>query len=374
MALTTMPRHLKETLIAVLVPLMLLLLASVVMAETPTKARPKIPQANDEQYFVKVANRWTATNNQQTPAVLKGQISRQAKGYVLGPGDKFAVNIPDLNAYDHGYIETLVDAKGYATIPPFGTFKVSGLTLSMASDMFEEMAHYYLRSPKVFVTLKSMRPYTIYVTGSVDKPGTIEMGVQPKSSNSESGYQPRLSAVIAKAGGVLPTADLENIQVNNDATGRAQSVNLLKLIEQGDTSGDILLEPGDLVFIPHTDTPMPVYSKAMVSNLAKPTHTVQVFGWVETKNGGNAIELPPREMTLHNALAHASVMPQADLTHVIVLSYGKQHQSVDAKGEDIALNPGDTIIIPHRKRVYRLHHALSTVSAILFGAVNINGI
>jgi polysaccharide export outer membrane protein len=83
----------------------------------------------------------------------------------------------------------------------------------------------------------------VEVSGAVDHPGQIDL--------SEGD---RLSMAIAKAGNSTQTdGDLNNIHVTRTlANGQSQSFNvdLYQELEQGNTSKDIVLQKGDVVFVP----------------------------------------------------------------------------------------------------------------------------
>jgi protein involved in polysaccharide export with SLBB domain len=71
----------------------------------------------------------------------------------------------------------------------------------------------------------------------------------------------RLSMVIARAGtSQNSTADLNHVTVTRkttDGTAQTHQVDLYKILKQGDLSQDMLMEKGDLVFVPtanHKDT------------------------------------------------------------------------------------------------------------------------
>jgi polysaccharide export outer membrane protein len=83
----------------------------------------------------------------------------------------------------------------------------------------------------------------VEVSGAVDHPGQIELA-----------QGDRLSMAIAKAGNSNQAdADLNNIHVTRTlASGQVQSynVNLYQELQQGNVSKDMVLEKGDVVFVP----------------------------------------------------------------------------------------------------------------------------
>jgi polysaccharide export outer membrane protein len=83
----------------------------------------------------------------------------------------------------------------------------------------------------------------VEVSGAVDHPGQIELN-----------QGDRLSLAIAKAGNSTQTdGDLNNIHVTRTAqNGQSQSfsINLYQELEQGNVAKDIVLQKGDVVFVP----------------------------------------------------------------------------------------------------------------------------
>ena len=85
----------------------------------------------------------------------------------------------------------------------------------------------------------------VEVLGSVDHPGEIQLNEGD-----------RLSMAIAKAGNSQSAnADLNNIHVTrNLANGQVQNfdINLYKKLEQGDLSKDLVMQKGDVVYVPQS--------------------------------------------------------------------------------------------------------------------------
>ncbi len=85
--------------------------------------------------------------------------------------------------------------------------------------------------------------FNITVTGAVDKPGDVQI--------AEGDH---LSEAIAKAGNSAnANADLNNIRVirtNPDGTRSEQTIDLYKALERGDSSADISMQKGDVVYVP----------------------------------------------------------------------------------------------------------------------------
>src|SRR6516164_10899853 len=85
----------------------------------------------------------------------------------LQPGDKIRIVVfgeENLNG------EYQVDQSGQISLPLAGTFKVQGLTQAeLEQELAQKFRSQYLKSPKVTVTITTLRPY--YMMGEVKSPG-----------------------------------------------------------------------------------------------------------------------------------------------------------------------------------------------------------
>ncbi len=93
------------------------------------------------------------------------------------------------------------------------------------------------------VYIPSPVTFTIEVAGAVDHPGELQMNEGD-----------RLSMVIAKAGDSATTnGDLNNIHITRlgtDGKTSQYTINLYQELQQGDVSKDIVMQKGDVVFVP----------------------------------------------------------------------------------------------------------------------------
>src|SRR6516225_7909589 len=85
----------------------------------------------------------------------------------LQPGDKIRIVVfgeDNLNG------EYQVDQSGQISLPLAGTIKVQGLTQAeLEQELAKKFKSQYLKSPKVTVTITTLRPY--YIIGEVKSPG-----------------------------------------------------------------------------------------------------------------------------------------------------------------------------------------------------------
>lgn len=136
-----------------------------------------------------------------------------------------------------------VTETGFISYPLLGEVKVSGYTPMELERHFEDLlGRDYLVSPRVTVFVREYGK--ISVLGQVKKPGVYQ-------------YRELLSVIeaIALGGGLTDIAKPNSTQVirNDPETGKTViRVPLADILEKGAGEMDILLKPGDIVFVPES--------------------------------------------------------------------------------------------------------------------------
>jgi polysaccharide biosynthesis/export protein len=173
--------------------------------------------------------------------------------YVLGPGDQLLLNMygqADLFGGPGTPSTVLVD--GTISLPFVGRVPVAGRTVKEVEVIVTDLYRKYFKRPYITVVLAKPRQLTLAVSGEVAKPGTYPFtGVD---------QIPTVSQLLKLSGGVTPSADLRNVQIRRSKFGAPGmyeniSVNLMKLIQEGDISQDIRMRDGDIVFVPVAEKP-----------------------------------------------------------------------------------------------------------------------
>ncbi len=194
--------------------------------------------------------------------------------YILGPGDLLGINIISTKNVS---LPLRVNPIGEILIPSVGVLNVSGITLSKAkikiSDYIIETA---LRNAVVNVTLLDIRKFKIQVLGAVHNPGFIYVTPLDKVYDS-----------LLKTGGVQKFAHPEVVQIiRGDKT---IEVKLKEYLSGKDTSQNILLKSGDIVFVPFSDYAKTIGLTASEYN----NHQVTVYGFVNKSSGSNTFQYYP---------------------------------------------------------------------------------
>ncbi len=185
--------------------------------------------------------------------VFHGTVMAQDNAYFIGPRDVVSVTVY-AGGEEQLKVRMTVTAQGMINIPFIGQVRADGLTTSQLEALITEpMSMDYFVNPEVNVHILEYHSLRYYISGAVTSPGLYEM----RSKTT-------LMRLIAKAGGVLP--DRGNVAyVLRDSTeqiAEGQNVekllshkepkkaDLKKLLDEGDMSHDMILQSGDVVYIP----------------------------------------------------------------------------------------------------------------------------
>lgn len=155
--------------------------------------------------------------------------------YILGVGDQLSIQI---YGKENAEYVLPITREGNILIPDVGPIKVAGLAFTEMKKFLAERIQQRIIGVNVVVSLAELRSMRIFVLGEAYKPGPYTL-----SSLSS------VTHAIFAAGGVSDIGSLRNIEVKR-AGKIVQTVDLYDLLIRGDSSTDILLHSGDVVFIP----------------------------------------------------------------------------------------------------------------------------
>lgn len=155
--------------------------------------------------------------------------------YVIGPGDRIEVQ---LIGNSKGRYSFTVNRDGRIMFPELGPVAVTGLRFEELKTRIEQRVNEQMIGTQAIVTMGDLRSIRVFVLGEAERPGSYTV----------SGLATITNALFA-SGGVKPIGSLRNIQLKRN--GRLlQRFDLYDLLLRGDTSGDVRLLPGDVIFIP----------------------------------------------------------------------------------------------------------------------------
>ncbi|WP_064664197.1 SLBB domain-containing protein [Pseudoalteromonas sp. MQS005] len=184
--------------------------------------------------------------------------------YLVGRGDQLLINFYGKESASY---EVIVDREGRINIPDLSPVQVAGLTFAEVKELIKLKVEQEVIGVKAFVSLGQLRSMRIMVLGEAYKPGSYSVSSLTTVSHA-----------LFVSGGVSDIASLRNIQVKR-AGKVVTNFDLYDLLISGDSSNDIILKPGDVVFVPS------VGSQVTVEGLVK---RPAIF---ELKKGETAKEL-----------------------------------------------------------------------------------
>ena len=176
---------------------------------------------------------------------LWAAVVATAQEYVIGPGDLLKITVWGHDDLSKEYPVTL---DGRVPFPLIGTVQAAGLTTSeLATRLRDLLEKDYLVNPQVIVAVKDYLSSKVHVFGEAEKPGLFYL-TGPTT----------LLELLSKAGGLSKAAGKDLVLVRTETGkgggGVAGSTVLLRLdvrrIQAGDVKENILLQNGDMMFVP----------------------------------------------------------------------------------------------------------------------------
>ena len=155
--------------------------------------------------------------------------------YVLGPGDE--LNVQLFGKLDREFA-MVVDREGAVNFPEIGPLVVAGMGFAEARAYIAGQIKEKMIGVSVSITMGKLRSIRIFALGDVERPGSYTV----------SGLA-TLSHALFVSGGIRKIGSLRSIQLKRQ--GRlVTTLDLYDFLLRGDTSADVRLLPGDVVFVP----------------------------------------------------------------------------------------------------------------------------
>lgn len=239
---------------------------------------------------------------------------------------------------------------------------------------------------------QAISPPKVVVVGQVNRPGTYTLTSTGNTTNNNTQLAgtialPTITNAIQAASGIRPDADIRNIQLIRTTRSGEQKIalNLFKLIQQGDTSQDLIVQEGDRIFIPQAQA-MNAKDIELVSSSTLSPASIKINVVGESGKGTiGPIEVPPNT-TLNQAILISGGFNNVrsnknEVDFIRLNSNGTVTKRLIklnfARGAEPENNPrlqnGDTIVIG-RNNLTRLGDGFSTILSPfsnLFGLFNL---
>ncbi|MFK5952975.1 MAG: polysaccharide biosynthesis/export family protein [Desulfobacterium sp.] len=178
-------------------------------------------------------------------------------------------------------MELVVTGSGDINVPLAGSIRAAGLTQEELERTIRiPLERDYFVNPQVQVQIKAYHSLQFFISGAVQSPGMYELN-----------FHPTMMDLIAKAGGMAAGrgniayvlrgpkgVDSGNLLASTPDSEALETaiikrepirVDLLKLLDQGDMTENIVLESGDTVYIPLNKALNQAYTKIYVEGEVK---------------------------------------------------------------------------------------------------------
>lgn len=184
------------------------------------------------------------------PAQEPAATNEQKRNYIhtLQLGDRLRVavyNEDDLLATPR------IDARGRVNLPLVGEVAIGGLTLAAAQTVIETAYKEgrFLRNPQVSLTVEEYAPREVSIQGAIRNAGRYVLPVESTFTVVE---------LVTKAGGFTDIAKGTAVTITRiapDGSKQVFTVDVQSLIRGrrgARASEDMLLQPGDIVYVPES--------------------------------------------------------------------------------------------------------------------------
>ena len=158
--------------------------------------------------------------------------------YVIGPQDVLTITVFGQDAHSG---DVVVKPDGTISLSLIGEVEAAGSTPVQLKNVLTKLYARYFKEPTILVAVKQINGERVFISGLVAKPGDYRFE-RPMD----------LLQLLARAGGLLPQADRENIRLlRKHRDGKVEEIvfNYRKLFEPKGTTEIPQLRPGDEVIV-----------------------------------------------------------------------------------------------------------------------------
>lgn len=283
-------------------------------------------------------------------AVGPGVVCAGDEQYSIGAEDVLDITVwqsPDLTK------TIAVDARGEISYPFLGTIQVAGKSPKALEQILKEkLAQGYVKDPQVSVSVKEYNSKKILVFGEVVQPGMYKLkgnipllemlfmvgGVKAEAKRMtiiRPAHEPENKSKTVSADSVVST-DPGNPGAGQLDGARAIEVNLIGLLAKGDLSQNVLIHPGDTIYV-SSGTGERYYVLGRVQKPG-PYEWVQDITVLEAiKQADGATE----KAALNRILVRRNHGGTEDLIKLNVVDIMK-----GKKKDDVVVKAGDVIVVP----------------------------
>jgi len=182
--------------------------------------------------------------------------------YTISPGD-----VLEISVWQHPGLDRTVTVRpdGRISFSLIGDVNATGLTPAELDKVITRRLSKYVQNPEVTVIVTdiftdiSIRRNQILILGQVTRPGVYP--IEERVTILEA---------IAKAGSYTERAALKKVTITRKSekeTPKVIKVDLEKVITEGDKSKDVILKPGDVVYVPKKRSAWDIFDRYFVRGI-----------------------------------------------------------------------------------------------------------
>ncbi|HVU17503.1 MAG TPA: polysaccharide biosynthesis/export family protein [Candidatus Didemnitutus sp.] len=183
-------------------------------------------------------------------AAADGVPAKKSYAHKLQLADRIRIAV-----YQEDDLTTLarVDSHGQVALPLVGAVSVGGMTVTEAQDAIQKAYRdgRFLRNPQVTINVEEYAPSEVSIQGQIRNPGRYTLPIESTYTVVE---------LVTKAGGLTDIGKGSAVTVTRilpDGSKKVFTVNVDAVIKgkkgQGNAEDNtLLLEPGDIVYVPES--------------------------------------------------------------------------------------------------------------------------
>ncbi len=204
--------------------------------------KDKIFSAIEQIYQQQYASTLTEAIQQYGYDIFKSSTDAISKlavpsdDYLIGPGDILRIRF--WGSGKDGAFVAPVSREGTIDVPQIGIMRITGTPLGRLEEVIRNEAEKYVQGINISVSLEELRSIEIYVVGEVSQPG---LHLVPPFSSVING--------LIAGDGVKKSGSLRTIKLFRGGS-LLQVVDLYSLLLHGSREGDVILQDGDVLFVP----------------------------------------------------------------------------------------------------------------------------
>lgn len=249
--------------------------------------------------------------------------------YIVGPGDTFTIN---LYGKESSSEEVEVDREGRLTIDKLQPVAVSGMQYSEVVKLIKTKVEKEMIGTQAFISMGETRSIRVMVLGEAYQSGAYTV---PALSS--------ISHALFVSGGISEIGSLRNIQLKR-AGKTIQTLDLYDLLIRGDSSDDVILKPGDVVFIPTVGKQITVDGEVRRPAIFELKKNESIQDLITMAGGFNGAAYPQKTVVERYTGNSFKTILQVDLTDKNISYIAKNGDKIKVPSSSEELNDAVTLL------------------------------